>query len=572
MQVALSEWNLHKELKTQLGLSKLSIPTKLILNKELLDIVLFKDDGFVDMMQEYSLFDAIIGEYSIPEIYILFEIWKIKKDKKTLDQILNKIDLYIRKYLFMFENDDRFDFGKIKMQEISIPLHQDSTYKNFKILLMKFSLILQSANKDFKDAIDNDSWGNTFFLETTFDKEVPNLSVSAYMIKRLFDEFPNKNALEIYGIQMAYAAVARAKDLYLVLIEIANIFPQLAKEDRDDIGLDENSYTTLLYLLKYYKNVYNKFVYDHKKFYAAEIKGISDLDNEQGIIDYIKESENAEKDLIVKDSLEFVNTCLDDNIEHIMQAKRKYLDTIQYYTSEQQVILLEKIVERCKEKLEKRLEEEDEYSNFYSKIRNDLRIYNELQNVEPNLFNSLVSAEYLYSIYVENQFQKEDFDYSCISIMYYKALERSINKIIYKPYRMKVLEYNKSDAISEDSQYLLSPNYYTYGKKEKQFKNDCELGVLAHLCGDVDKMPKLKEFLMSDFSLTPAYITKLSLFGQKLQDCVTCRNKAAHGNEIITYESVKNDKQRVYPTDSVEDARGLLREFLSIIYPYCVHS
>lgn len=121
----------------------MSIPTKLILNKELLDIVLFKDDGFVDMMQEYSLFDAIIGEYSIPEIYILFEIWKIKKDKKTLDQILNKIDLYIRKYLFMFENDDRFDFGKIKMQEISIPLHQDSTYKNFKILLMKFSLILQ---------------------------------------------------------------------------------------------------------------------------------------------------------------------------------------------------------------------------------------------------------------------------------------------------------------------------------------------------------------------------------------------------------------------------------------------
>ena len=70
---------------------------------------------------------------------------------------------------------------------------------------------------------------------------------------------------------------------------------------------------------------------------------------------------------------------------------------------------------------------------------------------------------------------------------------------------MKVLEYNKSDAISEDSQYLLSPNYYTYGKKEKQFKKDCELGVLAHLCGDVDKMPKLKEFLMSDFSLTPAY-------------------------------------------------------------------
>lgn len=54
-------------------------------------------------------------------------------------------------------------------------MYQDSTYKNFKILLMKFSLILQSANKNFKDAIDNDSWGNTFFLETTFDKEVPNV-------------------------------------------------------------------------------------------------------------------------------------------------------------------------------------------------------------------------------------------------------------------------------------------------------------------------------------------------------------------------------------------------------------
>lgn len=79
---------------------------------------------------------------------------------------------------------------------------------------------------------------------------------------------------------------------------------------------------------------------------------------------------------------------------------------------------------------------------------------------------------------------------------------------------------------------------------------------------------QLKEFLTNEFSLPPSYITKLTLFGKKLQDCVTCRNKAAHGNEIITYDNVKDDKQRVYPTDSsVETARGLLREFLSIIYP-----
>ena len=50
-------------------------------------------------------------------------------------------------------------------------------------------------------------------------------------------------------------------------------------------------------------NSSNKFVYDHKKFYATEVKGISDIDNEQGIIDYIKERENAEKDLISLSSI-----------------------------------------------------------------------------------------------------------------------------------------------------------------------------------------------------------------------------------------------------------------------------
>ena len=57
----------------------------------------------------------------------------------------------------------------------------------------------------------------------------------------------------------------------------------------------------------------------------------------------------------------------------------------------------------------------------------------------PKLFNSLVSAEYLYKQYVAGKEPNEQFDYSCISIMYYMALEDFANKLVYIPYAKDVL-------------------------------------------------------------------------------------------------------------------------------------
>jgi len=57
----------------------------------------------------------------------------------------------------------------------------------------------------------------------------------------------------------------------------------------------------------------------------------------------------------------------------------------------------------------------------------------------PNIFSSLVSAEYLYQQYVEHSAANPNFDYSCISIMYYMSLEVFLNKMVYTPYANNVL-------------------------------------------------------------------------------------------------------------------------------------
>ena len=124
---------------------------------------------------------------------------------------------------------------------------------------------------------------------------------------------------------------------------------------------------------------------------------------------------------------------------------------------------------------------QEDYEYYCMKVNTDLKKYLEKLKDYPILLSGLASAEYLYDLYVNKMKEKDDFDYSCVSIMYYKTLEDLINKIIWIPYRKEILEKNTNEAISTKL-YLNDPKYYY---SYQGFKEACELGPLGFLCSEI---------------------------------------------------------------------------------------
>jgi hypothetical protein len=206
------------------------------------------------------------------------------------------------------------------------------------------------------------------------------------------------------------------------------------------------------------------------------------------------------------------------------------------------------------EYLGKKASEEYKEHNFLE-VRK--RLEKELQELRHKLplsaFASLVTGEYLYEVLVSNNQTHMEKDYSCVSIMYYMALEDALKQII-------VTQSNKESYIVnrlrsyDDKKWLGTLGNFShlfkdmkYGKYLEVFKH-IEKIFKPDLC--LDEI-KLKELLYD--------------YGSKLSNISNSRNNAAHGGKIISYNQVKKDKQNVYELETSNQYMKLLIEFLKML-------
>lgn len=186
--------------------------------------------------------------------------------------------------------------------------------------------------------------------------------------------------------------------------------------------------------------------------------------------------------------------------------------------------------------------DQEDYEYYCKQINIDLKKYFEKLKDFPILLSGLASAEYLYDLYVNKMKEKVDFDYSCVSIMYYKTLEDFINKLIWIPYRKEVLEKKSNEVISTNL-YLNEPKYY-YDYNYKRVKESCELGPLGFLCSEIRKLPKFISFIQVYYGLKEDKdIQAIEDFGNRLKEKAKNRNNAAHGGVTVSYETVTEDKK-----------------------------
>lgn len=151
--------------------------------------------------------------------------------------------------------------------------------------------------------------------------------------------------------------------------------------------------------------------------------------------------------------------------------------------------------------------------------------------------------------------------------MYYKSLEDFVNKLVYSRYVDVVLEPNKAVIINKNDKtaykIFVSDKRKFYDSKNQCMKRTCEIGNLGFLLENINQETEFKAYLQTIFP--SINIDSLIAFGRKLKGTAPFRNKAAHGNDIITYQEVCTDKIKVF-SDNTEEYRGLILELLEILY------
>lgn len=325
--------------------------------------------------------------------------------------------------------------------------------------------------------------------------------------------------------------------------------------------------------LKYVNMKYNEFLYFIKL----------DLESNYSLSELFELRENRINKIL--------NWGIDSETTHLFNTINKYiLEQIQKQIEiESQYLNQKKLIHKF-------------LSNYKEKIIKRLKYYlgNELYlnlNFEANfevIENSLSTAEYLYTLFVEpyKNMSIEDYpeeaksmDYSCIALEYYTALETAANLLLYKPYRIKILEpqYQKflinqqnsnidNNSRSKEEMFKMAMRGYV-GKlssnvivdyKNRMMKQNLEIGNLASMYKDMlfrnneisNKYIQIGNYL-SDIK---ANKVKVRDIGKYLFSMKNLRNDAAHGGNRLDINKARKAQDVVYKHKPLSDQSIIISE------------
>lgn len=188
--------------------------------------------------------------------------------------------------------------------------------------------------------------------------------------------------------------------------------------------------------------------------------------------------------------------------------------------------------------------------------------------------NTLATAEFLFKRYASPQYQKEGFDYSSISALYYQAFEEAYNSLVWHGYvdrlnsvqigDRQLVEYLyeckacTNGVISNSSAlgYLPEKSYANYLKNGKAcVKPTLTYEIFAQLMDNIKKkkLDKLCDYFAEligyahrqDMFADEAFMKKVVNFVNRVGNSAKKRNKACHGGTIITFDECTLDKRNV---------------------------
>ena len=495
---------------------------------------------------------------STESLYLLFTYWRITKTRKDLKKLVSSVVDYIQTY---FEDFDR---------DLDMHLHYSMdglmTINRLAIISHWLEYIAFHTNGIF-DKYKELNWLTP--VDRMADEIIETNQISKYemyLYKQMFAsddaDTVQKKAICNHG----YAIWIKTVDVMHIVCDIFQVLYRFSDEELKKMN------TTRAAVLEGYDNMtkvrdyYTRKVFFHQVYYQLERQYF-----DSQVMDALEDDASKLADS-VDDILSFVGAIASDDIESLLQAKQNYIKRLSGYISSEQEEKLDELTQQVVEKIKATVQKLDVYNTLYRSVSNEFLPYAGALMQHPQIFSSLVSAEYLYQQYVEKKAANPKFDYSCISIMYYMSLEDFLNKLVYTPYADEVLScISVSDLNDRNWQRSGSKDYvsqfssfWNWNKKKGAYvlKNSCEIGVLGFLFDGIDNEQEFEKFVVKKYP--KADKQKIKALGVKLKSVAPRRNNAAHGGNYLTYNDACADKGNVYDT-SVKQIKGLILGFLGII-------
>ena len=537
-----------------------------------LGMVLWNDFECVDLYNWFELADSLAERYSVEDVYLYFSLWRLTAEKKYMNKTIKAADEFFVQYLYVFSQMP----GASKLIE---RVHDGKIFERLAIVISKFLIAIKGTKILYSRAMDYGTWSEDRFVKAIDDETIITRNSSFYSLLLLRALNPDKDdeyIKDFISLSNVYRALVKANDILIIFTEILRMFYEFDDAELTRYMVSKDDVETLYRLSLLIKDNYQEEVFRNQTFFGTKRKrynleriSIEETKNAelakqaamyQSVIDEIEKKNAGTIREIIDDQLELTSGFLKNDIDSLMRAKQNYLSKIEYYATDIQIQKLEVFIGQLKKRLEEAIANEYDYSNFYELISDDFKKYADRLFKYPSLLNCLASAEFLYNRFISQKGEQKDFDYSCVSIMYYMSLEEFINKLLYMPYKRKVLDPHKAELFSS-KKFLYKPNNYI---RNQDLKESCELGPLAYLLKNIKRTEALVKFIDDEFGVGKERLDAIEKFGQDLLNHKDNRNNAAHGGTNITYDTAKGDKTIVYPHEQLDNIRGLLKDFLKL--------
>lgn len=347
--------------------------------------------------------------------------------------------------------------------------------------------------------------------------------------------------------------------------------------------------------------------------------GNADIDNyrlDAGIdVRSIVEREAKVEDLRSFSFMEILHATLDDivksigikDIEGLLQLKTRVIEKIRQcstcnltaHFSDRFISINEQICSKLTDLCKLTLTEFDAERN-----RILIALGDRAKILPESTINSLATAELLYKRYASTEYAEKGFDYSCISSLYYQAVEDAYNKLIWRKYaeylnqleidseigRRKytdVLFENRNNDLGDKkakgylSNDAKSRRYYVdydYDEKIASVKASLMYTSFALLLRRVNEGKQLSNFrghlarvagfrnglAMIDDS---HFMGSLYAFAKSIEIAAKDRNNASHGGTQVNLNQCEKDKLTVlHELRSVrEENIGLIQQLLYLL-------
>lgn len=508
----------------------------------------------VDLYGTFFSLREMLRKSSVESLYLLLTYWRIKKDKKSLKTLIASVVDYIQTYFYDFDHDPDM--------HLYYPLDGLIIVKKLAVIGHWLELVAFHTN-GISDKYKEMKWWRPVDKMADNIIETNQISKCEMMFyKSVFDSDDNKTVQQKAVCHHSYEVWRKTVDVMYIVCDIFQILYNYSEEDLKKLN------TSKAAMLEGYDNMlkvrddYTRNIFFHQVYFELERHYL----NSQIMESIEEDAENFSKS--IDNVLDFVNAIAGDDIYGLLQAKQRYLSNASEFISGNQEEKLDDLTVQVVDKIKATVQKLGVYDELYSAVSTEFAIYATELMKHPQIFSSLVSAEYLYRQYVLNSEPIDNFDYSCISIMYYMSLEDFINKLVYIPYANQVLSKIGKNTVKdkkwkgeEAGKYVSSVG--AFWDKYQRLKKSCEIGVLGYLFEGVSDEEYFKKFLTDHFGGID--IEHVRRFGTKLKDVAPRRNDAAHGGNYLTYSDVCTDKDNVYNT-AIESYRGMILELLAICF------